>query len=88
MLFRSSYRQAWLLVQSLDETFGAPVVETATGGTKGGGARLTKLGQNVLGHYRAIEKRATTAAAAELKALNRLATGRSQGHRKLSPRAK
>lgn len=89
MAMEMSYRQAWLLVQSLDDTFGAPLLETATGGSKGGGARLTSLGESVLQHYRAIEKRVISAAASDLKAMDRLAKGGSpSGHRKLSPRAK
>jgi molybdate transport system regulatory protein len=39
------------------------------GGTGGGGARLTKLGRDVVGRYRAIEGAATTASAADLRAL-------------------
>ncbi len=89
MAMEMSYRQAWLLVQSLDDMFSAPIVETATGGTKGGGARLTELGQSVLHHYRAIEKKATTAAASDLKAMEKLAKGEpTPGLRKLSPRMK
>src|SRR5215472_17262887 len=58
-----SYRRAWLLVQELQKIMGAPVVTAATGGKKGGGASLTKLGADVLKHYRAIERRAQRSAA-------------------------
>ena len=47
----------------------AILVETQMGGTGGGGARLTKLGRDVVGRYRAIEGAATTASAADLRAL-------------------
>jgi molybdate transport system regulatory protein len=63
-----SYRQAWLLIASIEKTFGAPAVATATGGTRGGGARLTELGETILARYRAIEKKAQDAAAAEIAA--------------------
>ena len=32
-----SYRKAWLLLQALKETFGTPLVETASGGRRGAG---------------------------------------------------
>jgi molybdate transport system regulatory protein len=64
-----SYRQAWLLLEAVEKTFGAPVVTTVTGGAKGGGARLTQLGRTVLARYRSIEKRAARAAGRELSAL-------------------
>src|SRR5580700_6892282 len=61
-----SYRHAWLLLQSVEDTFGAPVLATATGGAKGGGAKLTELGKTVLARYRAIEAQAVRATTAEL----------------------
>ena len=42
-----SYRHAWLLLQAVEDTFGAPVISTATGGAKGGGAKLTELGKTI-----------------------------------------
>ena len=68
-----SYRRAWLLVHELERIMGAPVVAVATGGTKGGGAALTRLGASVLAHYRAIERRAHRSTATERAALARLA---------------
>ena len=41
-----SYRHAWLLLQAVEDTFGAPVISTATGGAKGGGAKLTEFGRS------------------------------------------
>lgn len=64
-----SYRQAWLLVAAVESTFGAPVLNTVTGGARGGGATLTGLGHMILSRYRAIEARAARAAAKELSAL-------------------
>lgn len=51
-----SYRRAWLLVDSMNRCFQEPLVETATGGTQGGGTRLTPTGLDVLGKYRAMQK--------------------------------
>jgi molybdate transport system regulatory protein len=59
-----SYRRAWLLVEAMNASFRAPLVETARGGRRGGGARLTALGRDALARYRAMEAKA----AAELEA--------------------
>ena len=64
-----SYRRAWLLVDEINHIFREPLVEKQMGGSGGGGARLTKLGRDVVGRYRAIEGAAATAAAADLRAL-------------------
>lgn len=64
-----SYRRAWLLVDDLNRIFRAPLVEAQPGGAKGGGARLTPLGREVVAHYRAIEAKALTAGAEEIEAL-------------------
>ena len=64
-----SYRRAWLLVDEINHIFREPLVETQMGGSGGGGARLTRLGRDVVGRYRAIEGAAATAAAADMRAL-------------------
>src|SRR6185312_11329943 len=64
-----SYRRAWLLVDEINRIFREPLVEKQSGGLGGGGARLTTLGKDVIGRYRAIEQAATAAAAADLRAL-------------------
>jgi molybdate transport system regulatory protein len=69
-----SYRHAWLLLQAVEDTFGAPVITTATGGAKGGGAKLTELGKTIVARYRAIEAQAARATATELDELVRAAT--------------
>ena len=76
-----SYRHAWLLVQAVEETFGAPVIATSTGGAGGGGAKLTELGKKLLDRYRAIEANATRAAAADLDELARAAGKEMADHR-------
>jgi molybdate transport system regulatory protein len=68
-----SYRRAWLLLQDIEATMGAPVIAAATGGVKGGGASLTKLGRAVVDQYRKIEERATRSVDAELRTLSELA---------------
>jgi molybdate transport system regulatory protein len=65
-----SYRRAWLLVDSLNRCFRAPVVASQAGGAHGGGASLTEFGHAVVHHYRAVENAAQTAAAADIEALS------------------
>jgi molybdate transport system regulatory protein len=64
-----SYRRAWELVAELNQIFTAPVVERVTGGSGGGGARLTELGEALLVGFREIEATASRAAAAHLRRL-------------------
>lgn len=61
-----SYRRAWLLVESMNTSFTQPLVVTATGGKKGGGAELTDFGREVLRRYRAMEQKAQRAIALDL----------------------
>ena len=67
-----SYRHAWLLLRAVEDTFGAAVITTATGGAKGGGAKLTDLGKTVITRYRAMEAQAARASTEELDALIRM----------------
>jgi molybdate transport system regulatory protein len=67
-----SYKRAWQLVEDLNRSFKSPLVRTSKGGGHGGGAELTATGRAVLGLYRAIERKSQTAAAKELRALQRL----------------
>lgn len=73
-----SYRRTWELVEDLNATLGAPVVQTAAGGSGGGGASLTDLGQLVVTRYRAIEEDCATAARKHLVALQRVARARRE----------
>jgi molybdate transport system regulatory protein len=77
-----SYRKAWLLIQGMQETFGGPVVTTTIGGTTGGGAELTELGETLLRIYRQIERRAARAVAADMKALAQIARAAKKPSRK------
>ena len=67
-----SYRRAWLLVDMMNRCFASPVVDAETGGPRGGGTRLTPLGEDVMRCYRRIEAAAEAANAADLAALIRL----------------
>ncbi len=71
-----SYRRAWLLVDTMNRCFKNPVVDAETGGKRGGGTRLTAVGAEALQRYRRIEKLAASAAAVELRKLQRLLRSR------------
>jgi molybdate transport system regulatory protein len=62
-----SYRRAWQLVESLNRIFREPVITTATGGSRGGGARVTALGERLAALFRTMEQRASAAIAADLR---------------------
>jgi molybdate transport system regulatory protein len=67
-----SYRRAWMLVDSINRAFDAPLVATATGGKGGGGAQVTELGHEVLRRYRQMEDKAAAAIADDLAEFGRL----------------
>ena len=65
-----SYKRAWSLVEVMNRSFAAPLVEAAKGGAGGGGAALTPAGAAALADYRAAQAAALAAAA---PAMTRLA---------------
>lgn len=66
------YKRAWLLIDTLNQGFGHPLVETVTGGKGGGGALLTPLGQQLIECYDALETSLNSSAGKELQALRKL----------------
>ncbi|HEX9183903.1 MAG TPA: LysR family transcriptional regulator [Burkholderiales bacterium] len=62
-----SYRRAWQLVEALNAAFREPVVVTAVGGERGGGARVTPFGRRLVARFRAMEDKASAAIAADLR---------------------
>jgi molybdenum ABC transporter molybdate-binding protein len=64
-----SYRRAWLLVQSINEAAGTPLVEAAIGGHHGGGAGLTEHGRLAVRVFRDLQAKVHQAAAAALPRL-------------------
>lgn len=67
-----SYRRAWLLVDTMNQCFREPVVDTATGGKGGGGAQITRFGSTVLRLYREMERGAGAAVAKRMAGFSRL----------------
>ena len=54
-----SYRRAWLLMQSLNESLRSPATLAKRGGTMGGGATVTPVGHALISTYRGMESNAT-----------------------------
>jgi molybdate transport system regulatory protein len=67
-----SYRRAWLHVDDLARQIGSPVVETAQGGSRGGGAILSEAGRTLLHAYRRMQRRTERELAADLERMRRL----------------
>jgi molybdate transport system regulatory protein len=67
-----SYRRAWLLVGVMNRCFHAPLVQSAVGGQKGGGAHLSDTGLAVLSRFRCVQAAAEAAAQAGLDGLTSL----------------
>lgn len=66
-----SYRRAWKLVEALNESFSQPVVLTAIGGRRGGGARVTDFGRKLVRAYHRMENKASAAIQSDLRRFTR-----------------
>ena len=62
-----SYRRAWQLVDAINASFRRPVVVTAIGGRRGGGAVVTEFGRGIIASYNDMENKASAAITGELK---------------------
>ncbi|MCS7115157.1 MAG: LysR family transcriptional regulator [Nitrososphaerota archaeon] len=52
-----SYRYVWSYLKRIEKTLGEPIIETHRGGRAGGGgAKLTRLGKELLKEYKRIEE--------------------------------
>ncbi|WP_246558968.1 winged helix-turn-helix domain-containing protein [Hymenobacter piscis] len=65
-----SYKRAWDLVASMNAQVRTPLVQTQTGGKRGGGASLTPAGQQVVAEFQALQARFQAFLAAETARLN------------------
>jgi len=66
-----SFRQAWLLLKSVEAMFGQPVIATQRGGARGGGSALTELGRLIIASYRQLERASAAAVQRELDTLEK-----------------
>jgi molybdate transport system regulatory protein len=79
-----SYRRAWQLVEALNKSFNEPVVLTAVGGKRGGGAVVTEFGKRLIEAYHDMEAKASSAIAADLETYSGYL--KKPGARKKAPR--
>lgn len=66
------YKRAWSLIESLNQGFGRPVVQTSAGGKGGGGTVVTDLGHAVIQRYEALEISLNTVVSAALNSFDEL----------------
>ncbi len=71
-----SYRRAWMLVDVMNRCFKSPLVETAKGGSHGGGAWLTPFGEKILAQYQIMDTAAKQVANAYLGLFDQLMAGK------------
>ena len=65
-----SYRRAWQLVETMNQSFQSRLVETQTGGTHAGGAVVTEFGHHILNKLREMEKTAMSSIAHEFEQIS------------------
>lgn len=82
-----SYRRAWLLVESLKQSFRDPVTLSSTGGKDGGGMLVTEFGDALIKSYRELERDFATLAARRLRAVIPTVALHSKSDAKISVRA-
>jgi len=70
---RMSYRRAWLLLDSLNNSFDVPATVNSTGGRGGGGAEVTPFGVLLIERYREAERRLNDVAGECLEEIRRRA---------------
>jgi molybdate transport system regulatory protein len=83
-----SYRRAWLLVESLKQSFREPVTVASTGGKDGGGMRVTEFGDALIENYRELERAFATLAARRLHAIIPTVIRHSKSDARTSVRSK
>ncbi len=54
---KMAYRQAWQLVEEMNQRAESPLVEKLLGGKGGGGAKLTQAGEKAITIFYEVEKR-------------------------------
>lgn len=54
---KMSYKAAWDAVDAMNNALGQAVVESATGGSRGGGSRLTPFGRRLIEEFDGLEIR-------------------------------
>lgn len=74
-----TYRRAWHLLETLQSVICEDLVETSIGGKRGGGAKLTPVGQDLIRLYREAEEGAVKGAEPLLAKMDDLLDGQKKG---------
>jgi molybdate transport system regulatory protein len=53
---KMSYKQAWDLIQQMNDRLGAPVITTTRGGKGGGSATVTEMGLKSIENYKTFQQ--------------------------------
>jgi molybdate transport system regulatory protein len=69
MLTGVTYNHAWLLVKRIEHIVGKPVLKRVTGGSTGGGSKLSETGLSILSTCHRIEALSNEAVMKDLKHL-------------------
>jgi molybdate transport system regulatory protein len=83
-----SYRRAWQLLASLNQIFREPLVLTSTGGSGGGGTKLTELGEAVVSAYRSLEQETNARAEKHFGAMLKSLSAQKGGARRSISRSR
>ena len=83
-----SYRRAWLLVESLKQSFREPVTVASTGGKDGGGMQVTDFGDALIKNYRELERDFATLAQRRLYPITATVIRHSRSGARVSVRTK
>lgn len=66
------YKRAWSLLDELQRAIPTPILQTAAGGSRGGGASVTATGHALLAHYDELDRVCRDAALPALRKIDRL----------------
>jgi molybdate transport system regulatory protein len=83
-----SYRRAWLLAESLNQSFRSPVTLGSAGGKHGGGMQVTELGIALIEQYRALEQEFQTLATRRFRVVTPTIVQHPKSHLRTSIRSK
>jgi molybdate transport system regulatory protein len=83
-----SYRRAWLLIDSLKQSFREPVTVASTGGKDGGGMLVTEFGDTLIRNYRELERDFARLAEQRLQPIAATAIRHPKSGAKVSVRSK
>jgi molybdate transport system regulatory protein len=83
-----SYRRAWLLIESMKQSFREPVTVASTGGKDGGGMLVTAFGDALIKNYRQLERDFSTLAQRRLQPIAATVTRQSKPLARVSVRTR